>query len=328
MENTEKTKDVSVIIVNYNTKQLLKNVLTSIYEKTDGIDFEVIVSDNGSQDGSAEMCREYFPQVRLIENNANLGFGAANNRGLDVAMGKYIFYLNSDTILLNNAIKIFFDYFESHANENLGAIGCNLKDANGEYTQSYGEMKPLMSFLKMMFIAFLGNTKRTIQYFFTRKKVEVTFDSKTNFYLGNVDWIIGADLFMRNNIYARFDERFFLYREEIDLQLCMSKAGLELRIIAGPEIIHLEGGSSNCNDKKYYKVFYFATKRHIEQLLSQCKFYEKHENKPLLIFLLKIVITLIWLNPLIVKDTYKNIPRLFKKFRPTLSTDFLEKNFI
>lgn len=320
MESTEKTKDVSVIIVNYNTKQLLKDCLTFIYEKTDGIDFEVIVSDNGSQDGSCEMCRECFPQVRLIENNANLGFGAANNRGLAVATGKYVFYLNSDTMLLNNAIKIFFDYFESHANENLGAIGCNLKNVNGRgYVCSYGEMKSLTSFLKMMFITMLGNTKRTIQYFFTRKKIEVTLDSKAVFYLGNVEWIIGADLFVRNDEYARFDERFFLYREEIDLQLCMSKAGLQLMIIDGPEIIHLEGGSANSNDKKSYKVFYFATKRYVEQLISQCKFYEKHENKPFQIFLLKIVIMLIWLNPLIVKDTYKNIPRLFKKSCPILS---------
>ena len=314
----EKTKDVSIIIVNYNTRQLLADCLASVYEKTDGIDFEVIVSDNGSNDGSVEMIRAEFPEVVLIENGANLGFGAANNRALDEAKGKYVLYLNSDTVLLNNAVKIFFDYFEAHAGENLGAIGCNLKDTEGGYNCSYGKLKSLKSLLKMLFMTLLGNTKRTIQYFFTRKKIEVTFDSKTNFYIGKVDWIIGADLFVRNNTYARFDESFFMFKEEIDLQLCMSKAGLESRIIDGPEIIHLEGGSTD-KDKKNYKVFYFATKRHIEQLISQCRFYEKHENKPLQIFLLKIIITLIWLNPLIVKDTYKSIPRLFGKKRATSS---------
>ena len=104
--------DVSIIIVNYNTKQLLADCLKSIYEQTNNIDFEVIVSDNGSVDGSIEMLKRDFSQVILIENNANLGFGAANNRGLEVAKGKYIFYLNSDTVLLNNAVKIFFDYLE------------------------------------------------------------------------------------------------------------------------------------------------------------------------------------------------------------------------
>ena len=96
--------DVSIIIVNYNTRDLLKDCLISIYKHTTEIDFEVIVSDNGSVDGSIEMLKQEFSQVVLIENNANLGFGTANNRGLAVARGKYIFYLNSDTILLNNAV--------------------------------------------------------------------------------------------------------------------------------------------------------------------------------------------------------------------------------
>ena len=102
--------DVSVIIVNYNTKELTRNCLKSVFEKTKGVNFEVIVSDNGSTDGSIEMIKSEFPEVILIENNANLGFGAANNRALKIARGKYVFYLNSDTLLLNNAVKIFFDY--------------------------------------------------------------------------------------------------------------------------------------------------------------------------------------------------------------------------
>lgn len=178
MTTIEKTKDISVIIVNYNTKELTRNCLKSVFDQTSGIAFEVIVSDNGSTDGSVEIIRAEFPEVILIENSANLGFGAANNRALDVAKGKYVPCLNSDTVLLNNAVKIFFDYFEAHAGENLGAIGCNLKDTEGGYNCSYGKLKSLKSLLKMLFLTLLGNTKRTIQYFFTRKKTEVTFDSK------------------------------------------------------------------------------------------------------------------------------------------------------
>ena len=318
MKSNEITKDVSVIIVNYNTKQLLKDCLTSIYEKTDSIDFEVIVSDNGSHDGSAEMCRECFPQVRLIENNANLGFGAANNRGLSVATGKYIFYLNSDTVLLNNAIKIFFDYFESHANENLGAIGCNLKDVNGGgYVHSYGEIIPLKKRLGGLFHTLLGISKDTLLYIISGfKKQKIVIERSANFFIGTVPYVTGADLFVRNDEYAKYDERFFLYSEEVDLQLTMHNAGLMSKIINGPEIIHLVGASSK---KALYKIFYIASKHDQELFISWCKFYEKHENKPFQIFLLKIVIMLIWLNPLIVKDTYKNIPRLFKKSCPTLS---------
>ena len=131
--------DVSIIIVNYNTKQLLADCLNSIYEQTKDINFEVIVSDNGSKDGSIEMLKADFPQVILIENNANLGFGAANNRGLAIAKGKYIFYLNSDTILLNNAVKYFFDYFEENGDkENIGALGGNLLNTQGYTTDSGG----------------------------------------------------------------------------------------------------------------------------------------------------------------------------------------------
>ena len=86
--------NVSVVIVSFNTCNLLRDCLKSIYENTSGVLFEVIVSDNGSVDGSVEMVKKEFPQVVLVENNANLGFGTANNRGLDVAKGEFVFYLN------------------------------------------------------------------------------------------------------------------------------------------------------------------------------------------------------------------------------------------
>ncbi|MBR0101257.1 MAG: glycosyltransferase, partial [Treponema sp.] len=119
--------DVSVIIVNFNTKDLLQNCLRSIYEQTANVTIEVLVSDNGSTDGSLEMVRQQFPQTILLENNANLGFGKANNIAAKQAHGKYIFYLNSDTELKNNAIKYFFDYWENATEKNdIGALGCNL----------------------------------------------------------------------------------------------------------------------------------------------------------------------------------------------------------
>ena len=134
-----KLLDVSIIIVNYNTKELTRNCLKSVFAQTKGISFEVVVSDNGSTDGSVGMIKSEFPQVILIENNANLGFGAANNRGLKIAKGKYIFYLNSDTVLLNNAAKIFFDYWEKFPEkEKIGALGCILQDENGNAIHSGG----------------------------------------------------------------------------------------------------------------------------------------------------------------------------------------------
>jgi GT2 family glycosyltransferase len=96
--------DVSITIVNYNTKDLLKQCIESVFEKTQDVEFEIIVVDNASSDGSQQMVKELFPKVTLIESPENLGFGRANNLGNKVAKGKYLFILNSDTILIENSI--------------------------------------------------------------------------------------------------------------------------------------------------------------------------------------------------------------------------------
>lgn len=234
--------DVSVIIVNYNTCVLTRNCLNSIYQQTKDIDFEVIVSDNGSKDGSIEMIKKEFPQVILIENNANLGFGAANNRGLKIAKGKYIFYLNSDTVLLNNAIKFFFDYWEqSQEKDKIGALGANLLNDKGEIIHSGGKFPKawkevffLSARLLITYIVWMFGIKKRR----TKKKLVSEISD-------NVDYITGADLFVKNNKYAFFDERFFLYYEETYLQLQLNHIGLKRIIIKGPKIIHLEGESNS-----------------------------------------------------------------------------------
>lgn len=118
--------DISIIIVNYNTKELTKNCIDSIYEKTKDIEFEVILVDNDSNDGSKELF-ERDKKIEFVEAGKNLGFGKANNLGLTRATGKYIFFLNSDTILVNNAVKIFFDFCEGHKDLKTGGIGCLLR---------------------------------------------------------------------------------------------------------------------------------------------------------------------------------------------------------
>lgn len=301
--------DVSIIIVNYNTKNLIKNCINSIYKHTTDLKFEIIISDNGSTDGSIEMIKSLFPNVILIENNENLGFGRANNRGLAVATGKYIFYLNSDTILLNNATKLFYDYFEKHTNENIGALGCNLQNNNGETIHSFGQIIPLRKRIKTLFHTFLGISKDSIKYLFTRKKETIKIDHLQNFTIGEVPYITGADLFVKNNDFAKYDERYFMYNEEVDLQLQMHKSNQKSIIIDGPQIIHLEGGST---EKKLYKIFYLSSIGNQQLFLSYFQFYKKNEHKVFLLFLLKITILFIWSNPLIIKYTIKNIPKLLK----------------
>lgn len=236
--------DVSIIIVNYNTKELTRNCLKSVFDKTNGISFEVIVSDNGSNDGSVEMIKSEFPQVVLIENNANLGFGAANNRGLKIAKGKYILYLNSDTVLLNNAVKIFFDYWEnSPEKEKIGALGCVLQDDKGNVIHSGGSFPKYKSICKERFSELVHSY---VKYLFLKLHLEniysiarKTIESEP-VTPGDVDYVTGADLFMLNDKFAKFDERFVLYYEETDLQKNLhSQTGKKSLLISEPKIIHL-----------------------------------------------------------------------------------------
>lgn len=232
--------DVSIIIVNYNTCSLTRNCLKSVFEQTKEIDFEVIVSDNGSKDGSVEMIKTEFPQVILIENNANLGFGKANNVGYKYSKGKYIFLLNSDTILLNNAVKYFADEMQS-LNENIACMGCKLTGSNGKYIHSYGNFPTFwnemrrrpFSFLDLLGIGGDG------------------FDSKPYVHIENncfiVEYITGADLFIRRDViekYGLFDEDFFMYYEDPEMQYRYKKNGFYSCLTTKPKIRHLEGGSN------------------------------------------------------------------------------------
>lgn len=238
--------DVSVIIVNYNTRELTRNCLASVFAQTEGVGFEVIVSDNGSTDGSVEMIRREFPQVVLIENGANLGFGAANNRALRAARGKYILYLNSDTVLLNNAVRLFFDYFEENGGrENLGALGCRLQDENGNAVHSGGNFPTYKTMLKeQLFRNLLHLCKSFLKYahlekLYPPRRVKTVSDEDAGRAV-DIDYVTGADLFVRNDKNAFYDEDFFLYFEESDLQLKMAKKGLTRRLIPEPKIVHFE----------------------------------------------------------------------------------------
>ena len=274
--------NVSIIIVNYNTKKLLADCLNSIFEQTKDISFEVIVSDNGSTDGSIEMLKQDFPQVILIENNANLGFGAANNRGLAIAKGKYILYLNSDTILLNNAVKYFFDFFEKHdVDYNLGTIGTNLLDENGNIGTSYGYFFSNIHRLKITFVDFCRIYKNTL-FQKKRKNTNIRYTKKNTKHVGKVDYVIGADMFLKNDKNAFFDEDFFMYLEEIDLQYKLHEQGKNNYIIDTPKIIHLEGKSSN-NQQIQTNLQYFSSFSKINNMLSTIIYQIKHCKNPIIL---------------------------------------------
>lgn len=221
--------DVSVIIVNYNTLALTRQCVDSIFEKTSGLDFEVIVVDNGSTDGS----REYFSQddrIRYVYSVENLGFGRANNLGETCAKGEFLFFLNSDTYFLNNALLYFMTYVKSCKMSRLGFVGTLLKDVDGKIN-GYGDDFPsIMKSLKMA------------AHICWPPKKSVSF-SATPFM---IDYVLGADLFVRKELFDElngFDEDFFMYYEESDLQCRSHKKGFCNFIIDSPNIVHLEGKS-------------------------------------------------------------------------------------
>ncbi|MDD3237539.1 MAG: glycosyltransferase family 2 protein [Candidatus Gastranaerophilales bacterium] len=255
--------DVSVVLVSYNTAELTRNCLKSLYVQTVGVDFEVFVVDNNSHDGSSEMIKKEFPQVNLICNRENKGFGAANNLAIEAADSKYVFLLNTDTVLIDNPIKIFFDYMEK--TPKAGACGGNLYNADGENVHSYG-------YLPTKKTKFL----RTFQLlpFFKNEQIKVKDkgnNEKNEF--KKVDLIIGADLFLRKSVLdsvGSFDEDFFLYFEESELQHRINQAGYEIFILPEAKISHLEGKSTKNRVKTrsykliseflYYKKCYGVSK--------------------------------------------------------------------
>ncbi|MDR2601888.1 MAG: glycosyltransferase family 2 protein [Spirochaetaceae bacterium] len=230
--------DVSIIIVSYNTRSLLKNCLFSIYKETKDIEFEVIVCDNASGDGSLEMIKTEFPQVVLIESKENAGFGAANNKAAEKAKGKYLFLLNSDALLRNNAPLIFYDYAQKNGKK---VLGCFLRDENGNITHSFDDSKSVfVSFARIAYNSFpflLKLKKKIIKKNYIHKEVSC----KETFY------ITGAALFMEKKLFdaiGGFDEAFFMYFEDADLCRRAAAAGAPSFVISGPKIAHLEGKSS------------------------------------------------------------------------------------
>lgn len=226
--------DVSIIIVNYNTADLTCNCIESIKDKTHEISYEIIVVDNCSNDKSISIIKHKYPEVILVSSNINLGFGKANNLAAKYANGKYLFFLNSDTVLMNNAISILEEYAEEHYCRT-GIIGGYMRHVDGSAANSVGTFPTYSRYLLARIIGpFIGRFKKYA------KKDEREKDIKA-------DAVVGADMFMRRDVFERlkgFDPRFFMYFEETDLALRVKRLGLECHIIPGPMIIHLEGGST------------------------------------------------------------------------------------
>lgn len=245
--------DLSIIIVNYNVKEFLLNLLQSIRNGVNNIRTEIIVVDNASDDGSVELLKERFPEVKLIVNSSNAGFGAANNQALQIAEGKYLLLINPDTIIKENTLKEMISFFESHTEA--GIAGCKVLNPDGSLQLACrrGFPGPWTSFTKVMGLSRLFPKSRLFA------RYNLTFLPENETY--EVDAVSGAFMMMRRELYKKiggFDPRFFMYGEDLDLCYRAQKSGYKVFYVHTTEVIHFKGESTKRSSMDETKVFYDA----------------------------------------------------------------------
>ena len=230
--------DVSIIIVNWNTKKLLQDCLKSVFEQTKGVNIEVIVVDNASTDGSQDMVGKEFPVVVLIKNKENRGFAAANNQGIAVARGRYVLLLNSDTIVLEDVIAKTTAFAD--ANPAAGVVGCRVLNPDRSLQPTCFMFPSVLNmFLSSTYLYKIFPKSR----FFGRERM--TWWDRND--VREVDVVTGCFMLIRREAIEQvgvFDEQFFMYAEETDW--CYRFKEKDWKIMFAPvgEIVHYGGQSS------------------------------------------------------------------------------------
>lgn len=251
---------MSIIIVNYNTRELLRECLSSLFEWTSSLLFEVIVVDNDSSDDSERMVREFFPQVNILTAGGNVGFGRANNIGIQIARGRNIFLLNPDTILLNNAVKILCDFLDQH--ENVAVCGGNLYNSARLPTHS--------------FVRYLPSVFGEIDQLFGYRISRLCYGKNVEFNHGSlpipVGYITGADMMIKKSVLRKigcFDPDFFMYFEETELTHRIRKAGYKIMSVPKARIVHLEGKSHTLKESR--ERMFLTSRRLYYKKTLKCK---------------------------------------------------------
>jgi len=246
-------KIISIIILSWNTKKLLRDCLQSIYAlDPKPYTLEIIVVDNGSTDGSPKMVKKKFPKAILIKNKKNLGYGAGNNQGMRKAKGDYFLLLNSDTIVKNKAPAKMAQFLNQHPE--VGVIGCKLLNQDGSDQPSFGPFPNLLVTGVMLFGEhWLGDLVRR-----SGNQVKET------------DWVMGAALMVKKEVFEKagpMDEGIFMYMDEVEWCRRIKKASYRVMFYPKAKIIHLGGASSPTGRKDpilniYRGLIYFYKKHY------------------------------------------------------------------
>jgi GT2 family glycosyltransferase len=253
---------LSVIIVNYNSKHLLENCLFSVQKAIQQIRSEIIVVDNNSVDGSKESLPPKFPVVKFIFNENNVGFAKACNQGSKVSFGKYVLFLNPDTILSETSLNDCISFFETHPDA--GAIGIRMIDGKGNFLKESKRALPsaTTSFYKLFGLSSIFPKSKTFAKYYQGHLSE-----KEN---NPVEVLSGAFMMIRKEVFEKvngFDEDFFMYGEDIDLSARINRSGYKNYYLGKISVTHLKGGSTTYN-YKYVKDFYGAMKLFVKKHYS------------------------------------------------------------
>ena len=256
---------LSVIIVNYRVRYFLELCLHSVSRALAGIEAEIIVVDNHSGDGSVEALRPLFPGVRFIENDENAGFAKANNQGLSIAGGEYALFLNPDTVLPEDFARVCLDFVKDKPR--VGGVGVRMVDGGGRFLPESrrGFPGPWVAFCKLSGLSALFPRSRVFaRYYLGHLPERMTVPAPV---------LSGACMLARRailEVVGGFDERFFMYAEDIDLSYRIEQEGYTNYYLADTTIVHFKGESTQ-KDSGYVRQFYKA--------MSQ--FRSKHFNRGL-----------------------------------------------
>lgn len=251
--------DLSIVVVNFNTRELLRACLASIAAETTGIQYEVILVDNASTDGSREMLEGEFPGIKCIYNSQNRGFAAANNQAIRVAEGRYILLLNSDTKVLDGAIQKTLQFMDR--TPDTGIAGCKLLNPDGTLQPSCRSFPSVWNIFAETFFLYIlfERTELFGRYHMTH------FDHNK---IRRVDVVKGAFMMIRREVFERvglLDESYFMYTEETDYCYRMNAIGYHTYFFPWASVVHHEGGSVE-NFERLFEQFHS----------TQIQFLRKH----------------------------------------------------
>lgn len=250
---------LSIVIVNYNSRELIEQCLASLRIATNNIENEIIVVDNNSPDGSKEYLPSKFAEPKFIFNNEDAGFAKACNQGFKVSSGKYVLFLNPDTILSATSLTECLNFFETHPEA--GAVGVRMIDIQKKFLRESkrGVPGPSASFYKLFGLSAIFPRSKIFSKYYQGHLPENEHNP--------VDVLSGAFMMVRSEVFEMlngFDERFFMYGEDIDLSVRIRQAGYVNYYLGTVSVTHLKGGSTSY-DLKYIKDFYGAMNMYVKK---------------------------------------------------------------